>query len=136
VVSTVASAAASVFDTQHALDEDGEPPPHDPSALLAGVPAVRSLSATERDTPERLLPYVLVPGIDTHELDLFHVGAMGGDPPLIQGEHAAVCRVCGREMRFLFHPGDVLGLAGDAPVLDAYGCDEHRDDLAVFVDVH
>ena len=111
-------------------------PSYTPGALLRRIPALRQLLADRGDTPERLLPHILVPGIGTHEIDTFHVSLMGGEPELIQSEHETRCGQCSRPMRFLFQLGDVLGLPGDAPVVYVYGCDAHADQVEVRMDMH
>ena len=110
--------------------------PYAPGSLCRRVPALRDLLAPYADTPERVLPHVLVPGIHTHEIDTFLVCLMGGEPELIQDEHGASCPRCARPMRFLLHFGDVLKLPGDAPVLYVYGCDEHPAEVRSYVDIH
>jgi hypothetical protein len=110
--------------------------PYAPRLLVRRVPELRQLLAAYPERPERLLPYILVPGIATHEIDTFLVNLMGGDPELIQGEHGASCPECSLPMRFLFQLGDVLGLGGDAPVVYVYGCDAHPVTLQAFVDMH
>jgi hypothetical protein len=121
-------------------EEDGDDkrlvPSYRPGLLLRRIPALRQLLAGCPDNPERLLPHILVPGIATHEIDTFHVCLMGGEPELIQSEHAAWCRRCSQPMRFLFQLGDVLRLRGDAPVVYVYGCDAHRDEVKAYIDTH
>lgn len=116
-------------------DDIGPSSPYAPRSLCRRIPALRHILASY-DKPERLLPHILVPGIGTHEIDTFLVCLMGGEPELIQGEHGAACRRCSRPMRFVFQLGDVLGIAGDAPVVYIYGCDEHPEDLDVYLDSH
>lgn len=116
-------------------DDIGPSSPYAPGSLCRRIPALRQILAGY-DRPERLLPHILVPGIGTHEIDTFLVCLMGGEPELIQGEHGAACRRCSRPMRFLLQLGDVLGLAGDAPVVYIYGCDEHPEELDVYLDMH
>ncbi len=123
-------------DRESRNDEDYTPPPYAASVLLDRVPRVRALLSGYSEQPERLLPHILVPGIATHEIETFLVSLMGGDPELIQGEHAVTCRHCRQGMRFLFHLGDVLGLSGDAPCVYVYGCDQHQDVVEAHVDVH
>lgn len=116
-------------------DDVGPASPYSPPFLCRRVPALRQLLA-EHGQPERLLPHLLVPGIGTHEIDTAHVCLMGGEPELIQGDHAATCSRCSQPMRFLLQLGDVLGVPGDAPVVYVYGCDEHPEQLRVHLDMH
>lgn len=111
-------------------------PSYSPAPLIRRVPVLRQLLSSCPDSPERLLPHILVPGIGTHEIDTFHVCLMGSEPELIQGEHDAICGKCSQTMRFLFQLGDVLGLPGDAPVVYVYGCDAHPDQVSVHSDIH
>lgn len=114
-------------------DGDEVPSPYAPALLLRRVPAVRTLLARHGE-PERLLPYVLVRGIDTYELDTSDVILMGGEPELVHGAHGARCKDCSRPMTFLVQLGDVLALPGRAPVVYVYGCDAHPDRVLAFVD--
>jgi hypothetical protein len=109
---------------------------YQPVPLMRRIPALRQLLSSCSDSPERLLPHILVPGIGTHEIDTFHVCLMGSEPELIQSEHDAICGKCLQSMRFLFQLGDVLGLPGDAPVVYVYGCDADPDELSVHSDMH
>jgi hypothetical protein len=119
----------------HAAEaEDGRLPPFAPAALCRRVPAVGALLRRHGADPEGLLPYVLVPSIDTFELDPSHVSLMGGDPELVRAPHETRCFDCGRPLGFLLQLGDVLGLPGDAPVVYVYGCDAHPDRVEAFRD--
>jgi hypothetical protein len=111
------------------------PSPYSPRFLCERVTSLRSLLAPYTGAPERVLPYLLVPGIPTFEIDTFAVSLVGGEPELIQSEHDAKCSTCGLRMRFLLSSGafsETLG--GDAPVVYVYGCDEHVENVRAFVD--
>jgi hypothetical protein len=116
---------------------EAESSPWSPHFLCERVPQLRPLLAPYCASVERLLPYLLVPGIDTFEIDTHHLTLMGGQPELIQGEHEAKCSTCANPMRFLLSSG-ALGdtLHGDAPVAYVYGCDVHPDNVRAFVDIH
>lgn len=117
-------------------DGEGALSPYQPIGLLERVPEIRDLLATTGDAPDRLLPYVLEPSVPTHEIHGCYVCLLGGEPELIQQPHDPICSTCKAPMQFLFQLGDVLGLAGDVPVVYAYGCEAHPDSLRVYVDVH
>lgn len=119
-----------------AVDDDEDDASFAPVPLVRRVPAMRPLLERYGETAEHLLAYVLIPGINTHEVDTFHVCLMGGAPELIQGEHEARCQACAAPMRFLFQLGDVLGIPGDAPIVYVYGCDVHPERFQAFVDNH
>jgi hypothetical protein len=116
--------------------EDGRRPSFDPASLLRRLPALRGVLGRHGQDPERLLPYVLVPSIDTFELDASHLCLVGGDPELIQVAHEPACFDCHRPLRFLLQLGDLLGLPGDAPVVYVYGCDAHPERAQAFLDSH
>ncbi len=62
---------------------------------------------------------------------------MGGEPELIQAEHDARCPTCASPMRFLVSLGALSQtIGGDAPVVYAYGCDAHVENVRAFVDTH
>lgn len=86
--------------------DDFPPSPYDPAFLCRRIPKLRELLEGHGDTPERLLPYIMVPGLHTHEIDTFLVSLMGGTPELIQGEHEPTCPTCARPLEFLFQVGD------------------------------
>jgi hypothetical protein len=119
-----------------AVDDDEDDASFAPVPLVRRVPAIRPLLEGYGAAAEHLLSYVLIPGINTHEVDTFHVCLMGGAPQLIQGEHEARCQACAAPMRFLFQLGDVLGIPGDAPIVYVYGCDAHPERVQAFVDNH
>lgn len=117
--------------------EDHDPrAPYDPRFLLGRVTGLRQLVARAAPDAERILPYVLVPGLETFEIDTSHVCLLGDDPELIQSKHAVRCGACTASGSFLFQLGDVLGLHGDGPVVYVYGCAQHVDQVQAFVDVH
>ncbi|MBL8957413.1 MAG: hypothetical protein JNK82_41955 [Myxococcaceae bacterium] len=111
----------------------------EPRGLLANVKGLAALLEGHGDAPERLLPYVLMPGLLTHELSTEMLVLKGGEPELIQNEHPALCPECQAKQTFSFSVGDVFEpelTLGDGAVVYVYTCPAHPLRPSAFIDSH